>query len=99
MPGKHHTVEFETLEREDEILTQVIIEDIANDDLLAQNVRTNAPRLSITDEFSIAMLDIRYRIIICHTVFAGRVMKDIQNVLKTRVRRVYADLRILAESC
>lgn len=95
---------FQQREKEDTMLTQLLMDTFLNADLVqGHNLPSQLPRLAVVDEFSKAVAKIRKaqgHKLTTHTMFAVTVMKDIHQILgKDNVGRSYQELQDLASHC
>jgi hypothetical protein len=94
-----NTKKFRTRDKEDEALTQLLLDTFHNEFLLRKEIIPKMPRLAVFDEFTNAMLKIWELKLSTHTVFAATVMKDIHRILDMGVTRPYDEAKALAEDC
>ncbi|KAF2803261.1 uncharacterized protein BDZ99DRAFT_576178 [Mytilinidion resinicola] len=95
-----HHEKFPRREREDEWLTQLLMDTLYNKRLTESFVSMKFPRLDVMDEFSRAMSALEEgETITLRMIFAATIMKDIHRVLGHSTSQAYSKLQQMVKQC
>ena len=90
---------FQNRDKEDEVLTQLVMDTFFNMRRVKILFIPDLPRLAVINRFTTAIIKIQEHKPTTHTIFAATIMKDIHRILDTQVGRAHDETIAFMEEC